>query len=120
MKKAEPTSDLETTPKSSKAKAKKEESTSSPKKRAKKEKSQEEQEEEDMYRWWEQQDPDGDGSIKWQTLEHNGVYFPPPYVPLPSDVKMKYNGESTCCRVESFNLNIFQANLLIFLPNLRR
>ena len=51
-----------------------------------------EEEEEETYRWWEQQERDGDGSEKWQTLEHNGVYFPPPYEPLPSHVKMKYNG----------------------------
>ncbi|XHF98215.1 hypothetical protein AWENTII_001780 [Aspergillus wentii] len=47
--------------------------------------------EEEEYRWWE--DPTkGDGTIKWTTLEHNGVVFPPPYEPLPKDVKMKYDG----------------------------
>ncbi|KAE8148013.1 hypothetical protein BDV25DRAFT_159130 [Aspergillus avenaceus] len=58
----------------------------------KKEESEEaEDAEEDEYRWWE--DPTkGDGTIKWTTLEHNGVVFPPPYEPLPKDVKMKYNG----------------------------
>lgn len=48
-------------------------------------------EEEEVFRWWDA-DPNGDGSIKWQTLEHNGVIFPPPYEPLPKHVKMKYNG----------------------------
>ncbi|OKL59479.1 DNA topoisomerase 1 [Talaromyces atroroseus] len=49
-------------------------------------------EEEEEYRWWE--DPTkGDGTIKWTTLEHNGVVFPPPYEPLPKNVKMKYDGE---------------------------
>jgi DNA topoisomerase-1 len=49
------------------------------------------EEEEEEYRWWE--DPaKGDGTIKWTTLEHNGVVFPPPYEPLPKNVKMKYNG----------------------------
>lgn len=54
-----------------------------------------EEEEEDIFRWWEQQEggPDGDGTQKWQTLEHNGVYFPPPYEPLPAHVKMKYDGK---------------------------
>ncbi|QSL64191.1 hypothetical protein MERGE_000346 [Pneumocystis wakefieldiae] len=47
--------------------------------------------EEEDYKWWEQQQ--GDGTIKWKTLEHNGVLFPPPYEPLPSYVKMKYKGE---------------------------
>ncbi|PGH06865.1 DNA topoisomerase I [Blastomyces parvus] len=46
---------------------------------------------EEEYRWWE--DPTkGDGTIKWTTLEHNGVIFPPPYEPLPKNVKMKYDG----------------------------
>lgn len=50
-----------------------------------------EEEEEEEYRWWE--DPSkGDGTIKWTTLEHNGVIFPPPYEPLPKNVKMKYDG----------------------------
>ena len=56
-------------------------------------KKKEEQEPEEVFRWWEA-DPNGDGSVKWQTLEHNGVIFPPPYEPLPSHVKMKYNGTS--------------------------
>ncbi|EGE00362.1 topoisomerase I [Trichophyton tonsurans CBS 112818] len=51
----------------------------------------EEEEAEEEYRWWE--DPSkGDGTIKWTTLEHNGVVFPPPYEPLPKDVKLKYAG----------------------------
>lgn len=49
------------------------------------------QAEEDEYRWWE--DPTkGDGTTKWKTLEHSGVVFPPPYEPLPSNVKMIYDG----------------------------
>lgn len=50
----------------------------------------EEEDDEDKYKWWEQQE--GDGSVKWTTLEHNAVLFPPPYVPLPKGVKMKYDG----------------------------
>ncbi|XP_006461124.1 hypothetical protein AGABI2DRAFT_185414 [Agaricus bisporus var. bisporus H97] len=50
------------------------------------------EEEEEVFRWWEQ-DPNGDGSMKWTKLEHNGVIFPPPYEPLPSHVKLKYNGK---------------------------
>ncbi|KAJ6119244.1 topoisomerase I [Penicillium sp. IBT 18751x] len=49
------------------------------------------EDEEDEYRWWD--DPaKGDGTKKWTTLEHNGVVFPPPYEPLPENVKMKYDG----------------------------
>lgn len=49
------------------------------------------EEQEEEYHWWE--DPTkGDGSVKWKTLEHNGVVFPPPYEPLPKNVKMRYDG----------------------------
>ncbi|KAK0461067.1 DNA topoisomerase I [Desarmillaria tabescens] len=50
-----------------------------------------EEEEEEVFRWWEV--GAGDGSVKWTALEHNGVLFPPPYEPLPPDVKMKYDGK---------------------------
>jgi DNA topoisomerase-1 len=46
--------------------------------------------EEEKYRWWEHQKEDA--SIKWDTLSHNGVLFPPAYEPLPADVKLKYDG----------------------------
>ena len=50
------------------------------------------EDEEEEYRWWE--DPQkSDGSIKWTTLEHAGVVFPPPYQPLPKNVHMLYDGE---------------------------
>ena len=57
----------------------------------KKGKKKEEEDAEEVYRWWEDQ-ANGDGEEKWQTLEHNGVIFPPPYESLPSHVKMKYKG----------------------------
>ncbi|KAF9012361.1 hypothetical protein BDQ17DRAFT_1343749 [Cyathus striatus] len=90
VKKEEDASDPET-PKAKKrgTKVKKEEdsgSTTPVKSKGKKE-----EEEEEVFRWWEQ-DPNGDGSAKWTTLEHNGVLFPPPYEPLPKHVRMKYNG----------------------------
>lgn len=92
--KSEPVSEAEPKAKSRKRVAKQDKDTPdaslSPKKTGKKE---EEEEEEEVFKWWEQ-DPDGDGSIKWQTLEHSGVLFPPAYEPLPPDVKMKYGG--TC------------------------
>ncbi|KAG8980328.1 DNA topoisomerase 1, partial [Tulasnella sp. 427] len=74
-----------------KNKVKKEEE--SPVKKGKKKKK-EEEEEEDLHRWWEVEQIQGDGSVKWTTLEHHGVLFPPPYKPLPSNVKMKYDGRS--------------------------
>ena len=54
----------------------------------------EDEEQEEIHRWWDSENPAGDGTQKWQTLQHNGVYFPPPYEPLPSHVKMKYDGIS--------------------------
>jgi DNA topoisomerase-1 len=45
---------------------------------------------ENEYKWWLEENPLGDGSVKWTTLEHNGVYFPPPY--QPHGIQMKYDG----------------------------
>lgn len=58
------------------------------------------EEEEEEYRWWE--DPTkGDGTDKWTTLEHNGVVFPPPYEPLPKNVKMRYDGTPVTLQPEA-------------------
>jgi hypothetical protein len=56
-----------------------------------KKKEKKEDEEGEVFKWWENGEQ-GDGSIKWNTLEHSGVHFPPPYEPLPKDIKMMYNG----------------------------
>ncbi|EXJ56442.1 DNA topoisomerase I [Cladophialophora yegresii CBS 114405] len=51
-----------------------------------------EEDDEEAVNWWE--DPTkGDGTNKWETLQHSGVVFPPPYKQLPKNVKMKYDGE---------------------------
>lgn len=64
------------------------------------EQDQEAEDEEEEYRWWE--DPTkGDGTIKWTTLEHAGVVFPPPYEPLPKNVKMLYNGTPVSMAAEA-------------------
>lgn len=47
--------------------------------------------EEEIYKWWEAEDMDGEQ--KWESLHHNGVMFPPEYEPLPSHVKMYYDGK---------------------------
>lgn len=57
------------------------------------------EEEEDSFKWWENQNEDN--SVKWTTFQHNGVLFPPPYVPLPKNVKMKYNGKPVTLPPES-------------------
>ena len=59
-----------------------------------------EEEEEEEYHWWE--DPTkGDGTQKWTTLEHNGVVFPPPYEPLPQNIKMRYGGKPVTMALEA-------------------
>ncbi len=50
------------------------------------------EEEEEEARWWDNPMA-GDGTKKWDTLEHSGVVFPPPYEQLPKNVKMKYDGK---------------------------
>ncbi|EEP81831.1 DNA topoisomerase I [Uncinocarpus reesii 1704] len=70
-----------------------------------------EAEEEEEYRWWE--DPaKGDGTIKWTTLEHNGVVFPPPYEPLPKNVKMKYDGVPITLSLEAEEVAGFFGSML--------
>ncbi|KAF7351246.1 DNA topoisomerase I [Mycena sanguinolenta] len=46
-----------------------------------------------VLQWWHDAKKDQGNSVKWETLEHNGVLFPPPYEPLPAHVKMRYNGK---------------------------
>lgn len=94
VKKEEPASGKEL-PKAQNSSGKvKEDANGSPVKGKGKKKEKKEEEEEEVFRWWDA-DANGDDSVKWQTLEHNGVIFPPPYEPLPTNVKMKYNGAST-------------------------
>ncbi|KAJ3532095.1 hypothetical protein NM688_g7475 [Phlebia brevispora] len=89
VKKEAPSGSETPQPKKRVGKAKKEDSGEEDAKKAKKK----EEEDEDIFRWWEQENEANDGSEKWQMLEHNGVYFPPPYEPLPPTVKMRYNGQ---------------------------
>lgn len=52
------------------------------------------------YKWWEQAG-ENDGSIKWTTLSHNGVLFPPPYEPLPKNAHLVYDGKFVKLPVEA-------------------
>jgi DNA topoisomerase-1 len=71
---------------------------SSPKKgKAKKDDS---EEAEEVYRWWDAPKKEDD-SIKWDTLQHNGVVFPPEYEPLPKNVKLLYDGVPLTLSVEA-------------------
>ncbi|KAG0151163.1 hypothetical protein CROQUDRAFT_651365 [Cronartium quercuum f. sp. fusiforme G11] len=88
-----------------------------PKKKGKKAVKKEEEEnrsdeeaEDEEFKWWEQEKDDD--TKKWDTLEHNGVLFPPPYEPLPKDVKMKYNGKPVDLPPESEEVAGFFGSML--------
>lgn len=69
------------------------------------------EEEEEGYKWWE--DPGkSDDSKKWDTLEHNGVVFPPPYERLPSSVKMNYDGVPVTLSIEAEEVAGFYGAML--------
>lgn len=76
--KSSPKAKRETTPKKTRKSPKKE----SPKA------SKEKEEEEETYKWWLEENRDD--TIKWNSLVHNGVLFPPEYE--AHGVKMKYKG----------------------------
>jgi DNA topoisomerase-1 len=77
--------------------AKSEDSSSTKKGKGKKDES---EEAEEVYRWWDAPKKEDD-SIKWETLQHNGVVFPPPYEPLPENVKLLYDGIPLTLSVEA-------------------
>lgn len=54
---------------------------------------------EEVYKWW-LEDKNHD-SIKWTTLQHNGVVFPPEYEPLPENIKLLYDGVEVTLSVEA-------------------
>ncbi|CAG8479833.1 7741_t:CDS:10 [Acaulospora morrowiae] len=49
-------------------------------------------------------------NVKWTKLEHNGVYFPPPYV--PHNVKMKYDGKEITLTPEAEEVASFYAAMI--------
>jgi DNA topoisomerase I len=70
----------------------------------------EEKDDEDEYRWWEK--PNQDGTIKWTTLEHSGVVFPPAYEPLPKNVKLLYDGKPVSLHMDSEEVAGFYGTML--------
>lgn len=68
-------------------------------------------EDEEEYRWWDAPKKEDD-SIKWNTLEHNGVLFPPAYEPLPKNVKLYYNGQAVSLHVEAEEVAGFFGSML--------
>ncbi|KAH8676645.1 hypothetical protein BGZ60DRAFT_403016 [Tricladium varicosporioides] len=73
--------------------------TASPVKKGKGKKD-ESEEAEEVYRWWDAPKKEDD-SIKWDTLQHNGVVFPPEYERLPKNVKLIYDGTPLTLSVEA-------------------
>lgn len=66
--------------------------------------------EEEKYKWWENEK--NDDTIKWVSLKHNGVLFPPEYEPLPSHVKLYYDGKPVDLPPAAEEVAGFFANLL--------
>ncbi|CCE83497.1 Piso0_004073 [Millerozyma farinosa CBS 7064] len=70
----------------------------------------EDEEADEAFKWWEAMDVDGEQ--KWESLEHNGVIFPPEYEPLPSHVKLYYDGVPVDLPIEAEEVAGFFAALL--------
>jgi DNA topoisomerase I len=68
-------------------------------------------EEEEEYQWWNAPKKEDD-SIKWTTLEHNGVLFPPAYTRLPNSVKLLYNGVPVNLHVDAEEVAYFFGSML--------
>lgn len=68
----------------------------------------EEGEEEEEYKWWLEQNLDG--TIKWETLQHSGIYFPPEYV--PHKIKMRYGGKDVDLFPEAEEVATFYAGVI--------
>lgn len=62
-----------------------------------------------LFRWEEEKHEPG---VKWKTLEHKGPVFAPDYVPLPSNVRFKYNGEVVHLGPEAEEVATFYARML--------
>jgi DNA topoisomerase-1 len=69
------------------------------------------EEEEEVYEWWDAPKKEDD-SIKWETLQHNGVVFPPEYEPLPKDVKLLYDGTPLTLSIEAEEIADFFGGML--------
>ena len=67
--------------------------------------------EEEEYEWWNEAKKEDD-SIKWETLEHNGVLFPPSYEPLPKNVRLIYDGTPVILHVEAEEVAWFFGSML--------
>ncbi|KAG0650667.1 DNA topoisomerase I [Hyphodiscus hymeniophilus] len=71
----------------------------------------ESEEAEEVYKWWDAPKKEDD-SIKWDTLQHNGVVFPPEYEPLPKNVKLLYDGVPVTLSIEAEEVASFFGAML--------
>ncbi|KAF7547226.1 hypothetical protein G7046_g9067 [Stylonectria norvegica] len=69
------------------------------------------EDDEEEFAWWNAPKPEDD-SIKWQTLEHNGVLFAPEYEPMPKHVKMLYEGKPVTLSVEAEEVASFWVGMM--------
>lgn len=107
VKKEESESDVPISKKSKTTPAKKAKANATPSKEIKRAKSKATSDEDDEeYAWWNAPKPEDD-TIKWQTLEHNGVLLAPPYEPLPKNVRMLYDGKPVNLSVEAEEVATF-------------
>ena len=67
-----------------------------------------EEEGDEEYRWWENHKEDD--SIKWESLEHSGPYFPPEYTPI--NIPLVYNQKELFLEPEAEEVAGFFAALL--------
>ena len=63
-----------------------------------------------INKWWEKPAEGGDEELRWHSLEHNGVLFPPMYE--PHNVKIKYKGEPIDLTPEQEEVATFWAQLI--------
>ncbi|XP_053601172.1 DNA topoisomerase I, mitochondrial isoform X2 [Plodia interpunctella] len=68
------------------------------------------EEEQEVWKWWEEEKKD-DGT-KWKFLEHKGPLFAPPYEPLPSNVKFRYDGKEVRLSQDAEEVAGFYARML--------
>lgn len=61
--------------------------------------------------WWDNP-MKNDGENKWDTLQHNGVVFPPAYEPMPKNVKLKYDGTPVSLHPDAEEVASFFGSML--------
>ncbi|XP_061605762.1 DNA topoisomerase 1 isoform X5 [Phyllopteryx taeniolatus] len=66
--------------------------------------------EEEKWKWWEEERYTDDS--KWRFLEHKGPVFAPPYEPLPSNVKLYYDGKPMKLNAPAEEVATFFAKML--------